>query len=168
MRKWLAELLEDPTLIARYRAAMDGQAVGRMVPSLPYIDGIPADPHLRVRLTTARAVLGTGEDAVTLSAAGSTFEFAAAAAVLRPLVDDRTVDLAALAKTAGRSRAGPGARSRAGRDGGMPAVTARLALGTYRCRAIPEAAARAAASGTQWIDTAPKTVSYMVSLRNRL
>jgi aryl-alcohol dehydrogenase-like predicted oxidoreductase len=34
-------------------------------------------------------------------------------------------------------------------------VTARLALGTYRCRAIPEAAARAAASGAQWIDTAP-------------
>ncbi|AIS02551.1 aldo/keto reductase [Streptomyces glaucescens] len=33
--------------------------------------------------------------------------------------------------------------------------TARLALGTYRCRAIPEAAARAAASGAQWIDTAP-------------
>ncbi|MGV9338047.1 aldo/keto reductase [Streptomyces sp. NPDC003688] len=29
-----------------------------------------------------------------------------------------------------------------------------LALGTYRCRAIPEAAARAAASGA-WIDTAP-------------
>jgi aryl-alcohol dehydrogenase-like predicted oxidoreductase len=34
-------------------------------------------------------------------------------------------------------------------------VTAELALGTYRCRAIPEAAARAAASGAQWIDTAP-------------
>ena len=34
-------------------------------------------------------------------------------------------------------------------------MTARLALGTYRCRAIPEAAARAAASGAQWIDTAP-------------
>ncbi|MDX3528210.1 aldo/keto reductase [Streptomyces sp. ID05-39B] len=34
-------------------------------------------------------------------------------------------------------------------------MTAELALGTYRCRAIPEAAARAAASGTQWIDTAP-------------
>ncbi|WP_260463724.1 aldo/keto reductase [Streptomyces sp. TRM72054] len=32
---------------------------------------------------------------------------------------------------------------------------AQLALGTYRCRAIPEAAARAAASGAQWIDTAP-------------
>jgi len=34
-------------------------------------------------------------------------------------------------------------------------VTAELALGTYRCRAIPEAAVRAAASGAQWIDTAP-------------
>ncbi len=34
-------------------------------------------------------------------------------------------------------------------------MTTQLALGTYRCRAIPEAAARAAASGAQWIDTAP-------------
>ncbi|MGW4735149.1 aldo/keto reductase [Streptomyces shenzhenensis] len=34
-------------------------------------------------------------------------------------------------------------------------MTAQLVLGTYRCRAIPEAAVRAAASGTQWIDTAP-------------
>ncbi|MEU6353153.1 aldo/keto reductase [Streptomyces sp. NPDC047072] len=33
-------------------------------------------------------------------------------------------------------------------------MTAQLALGTYRCQAIPEAAARAAASGA-WIDTAP-------------
>ncbi|MFJ8941093.1 aldo/keto reductase [Streptomyces sp. NPDC102365] len=34
-------------------------------------------------------------------------------------------------------------------------MTGELALGTYRCRAIPEAAVRAAASGAQWIDTAP-------------
>ncbi|WP_432158201.1 aldo/keto reductase [Streptomyces sp. bgisy153] len=34
-------------------------------------------------------------------------------------------------------------------------MTAELALGTYRCRAIPEAAAHAAASGARWIDTAP-------------
>jgi hypothetical protein len=102
MRKRIAELLDDPTLLARYRAAMDGQAVGRMVPSLPYADGIPADPRLRVRMTTARAVLETGEDMVTLSAAGSVFEFAPEAeAVLRPLVDGRTVDLGALAETAG-------------------------------------------------------------------
>jgi hypothetical protein len=37
MRERLAELLDDPTLISRYRAAMDGQVVGRMVPSLPYL-----------------------------------------------------------------------------------------------------------------------------------
>ncbi|MGW9499034.1 hypothetical protein ACWG5P_32585 [Streptomyces prasinus] len=34
-------------------------------------------------------------------------------------------------------------------------MTAQLALGTYRCRTIPEAAVREAASGAQWIDTAP-------------
>ncbi|MFB7509822.1 aldo/keto reductase [Streptomyces broussonetiae] len=33
-------------------------------------------------------------------------------------------------------------------------MTAQLALGTYRCRAIPEAAVRAAASGAQWVDIA--------------
>ncbi|MFG3026545.1 JmjC domain-containing protein [Streptomyces sp. NPDC048254] len=110
MRKRLAELLDAPTLLARYRAAMDGQAVGRMVPSLPYIDGVPADGGLRVRLTTARAVLDVGDDAVTLSAAGSTFEFAPAAeAVLRPLVDGQIVDLATRAD-AGRLR--PGGRRR--------------------------------------------------------
>ncbi|MER5601672.1 cupin domain-containing protein [Streptomyces sp. NPDC002265] len=102
IRSRLAELLDDPTLLARYRTAMDGQAVGRMVPSLPHIDAVPADGALRVRLTTARAVLDIGEDTVTLSAAGNTFEFAPEAeAVLRPLVDGRTVDLAALADIAG-------------------------------------------------------------------
>ncbi|MFE7765362.1 winged helix domain-containing protein [Streptomyces sp. NPDC057438] len=47
-------------------------------------------------------MLEVGEDAVALSAAGSTFEFAPEAeAVLRPLVDGRTVYLAALAETDG-------------------------------------------------------------------
>jgi hypothetical protein len=71
---------------------------------LHHIRAVPVDGGLRVRLTTARAVLDVGEDTVTLSAAGSTFEFAPEAeAVLRPLVDGRTVDLAALAETAGLS-----------------------------------------------------------------
>ncbi|WP_244177244.1 aldo/keto reductase [Streptomyces albus] len=34
-------------------------------------------------------------------------------------------------------------------------MTAQLAPGTHRCQAIPEAAVRAAASGAQWVDTAP-------------
>ncbi|MCX4404390.1 hypothetical protein OG840_22525 [Streptomyces sp. NBC_01764] len=72
-----------------------------MVPSLPYISAVPVDGGLQVRLTTARAVLDVGGDAVTLSA-GSVYEFAReAGAVLRLLVDGRTVDLAALADTAG-------------------------------------------------------------------
>ncbi|WP_234329356.1 MULTISPECIES: cupin domain-containing protein [unclassified Streptomyces] len=102
MRKRLAELLDNPGLLARYRAAMVGQAVGRMVPSLPYIDTVPVDGALRVRLTTARAVLDVGEDTVTLSAAGTVYEFAPEVeAVLRPLTDGRTVDLATLADAAG-------------------------------------------------------------------
>lgn len=51
-------------------------AVGRRVPSLPYIDGIPANPHLRERLTTARTVLDVGENAVTLTAANAVYECA--------------------------------------------------------------------------------------------
>jgi hypothetical protein len=82
--------------------ADDALPVAQSLLRLRYIDGIPADPGLRVRLTTARAVLKVGEDPVTLSAAGSTFAFAPTAEpVLRPLVDGRTVDLAALAETAG-------------------------------------------------------------------
>ncbi|MEU4655034.1 cupin domain-containing protein [Streptomyces sp. NPDC023723] len=102
LRKLLAEQLDDPKLITRYTRAMDGRAPGRMVPSLPYADAVPADGDLRVRLTTARAVLEIGDDAVFLDAAGSTYEFAPAAeAVLRPLVDGQSVALATLAAAAG-------------------------------------------------------------------
>ncbi|MGW2492160.1 hypothetical protein ACWCV9_33795 [Streptomyces sp. NPDC001606] len=45
--KRLAELLDDPGLIARYRPAMNSQAVGRMVPSPPYIDALPAEGSRR-------------------------------------------------------------------------------------------------------------------------
>ncbi|MFE9813171.1 JmjC domain-containing protein [Streptomyces sp. NPDC005548] len=102
IRKHLVELMDDPALIAHYRTAMDARTPGRMQPSLPHIHTIPAEPALRVRLTTARAVLDVSDDTVTLSAAGTVYEFApAAAAVLRPLVDGRTLDLAALADAAG-------------------------------------------------------------------
>ncbi|GAA3312201.1 hypothetical protein GCM10020295_83420 [Streptomyces cinereospinus] len=80
---------------------MDGRAPGRMVPSLPYVGPVPADGDLRVRLTTARAVLEVSDDAVTLAAADNAYEFAPAAEqVLRPLVDGQTVALATLAAAA--------------------------------------------------------------------
>jgi hypothetical protein len=102
LRKLLAEQLDDPRLIDLYTKAMDGRAPGRMAPSLPHVAGIPADGGLRVRLTTARAVLEVGEDAVTLAAAGCEYEFAPAAEkVLRPLVDGESMTLATLAGAAG-------------------------------------------------------------------
>ncbi|MFF2132913.1 JmjC domain-containing protein [Streptomyces olivochromogenes] len=101
LRKLFVEQLDDPRLIARYTAAQDGRDPGRMAPSLPYVDSVPADGDLRVRLTTARAVLDVGDDAVTLAAAGNAYEFAPAAEkVLRPLVDGKTVALATLAAVA--------------------------------------------------------------------
>jgi hypothetical protein len=54
MRKRLAELLDDPTSLTRYRAEMDGQAVGRTVPSLAYFDTVPVDGGLLVRRCRAR------------------------------------------------------------------------------------------------------------------
>lgn len=101
LRKLLAERLSNPHLISRYTKAMDGRAPGRMVPSLPYVGPVPADGDLRVRLTTARAVLEVSDDAVTLAAADNAYEFAPAAEpVLRPLVDGQTVALATLAAAA--------------------------------------------------------------------
>ncbi|MFD7608601.1 hypothetical protein ACFWAN_51175 [Streptomyces mirabilis] len=91
--------------------------------------------------------------------------------MLRPLIDGRTVDLATLADTAGLALEDvvelvQGLVAGQAAVAGGPAVTAALALGTYRCQAIPEAAARAAASGAQWVDTAPTYVRRQ-TLRNR-
>ncbi|MBD9729989.1 hypothetical protein [Streptomyces caniscabiei] len=45
MRKRLAKPLDDPELPARYRTAMDGQAVDRLVPSLPFGSGVHLLPQ---------------------------------------------------------------------------------------------------------------------------
>ncbi|MFV8131922.1 cupin domain-containing protein [Streptomyces syringium] len=104
LRKLLLEQLDDPRLLARYTAAMDGQSIGRLLPSLPYPDGVPADPDLRVRMTTARTVLTTTSDAVLLAAAGSVYEFAPVAEpVVRALADGHSLTLGELADTAGLS-----------------------------------------------------------------
>lgn len=57
LRKEVAAALEDPDLICRYAAMRDATDLTRLRPSLPHISGIPADPDVRVRLTTARAHL---------------------------------------------------------------------------------------------------------------
>ncbi|MEU3356082.1 cupin domain-containing protein [Streptomyces sp. NPDC037389] len=98
----VAEQLADPGLIARYRAHQDGQALGRMSPSLPYLDGVPADPRLRVRMTTARAVLTLDDDTAHLAAASHVYEFAPAAGpALQMLVGGGEHTLGELAAAAG-------------------------------------------------------------------
>ncbi|MFI1799010.1 cupin domain-containing protein [Streptomyces sp. NPDC020379] len=102
VRKLVAEQLDDPRLIARYAEHQDGQALGRMAPSLPYLDSVPADHRLRVRMTTARAVLTLDEDAAHLAAAGSVYEFAPAAGpALQALAGGGEHTLGELADAAG-------------------------------------------------------------------
>lgn len=98
LRKLLLAELDDPELLARYATAMDGRSVGRLTPSLPYVGGVPADPGLWVRMTTARAVLTTTG---CWPPPASEYEFAPAAEpVLRPLVDGQALTLADLAAAA--------------------------------------------------------------------
>jgi hypothetical protein len=104
LRKEVLAELEAPDLLDRFFAAQDAAAPGRLGPSLPYVDGVPADPAVRVRLLTPRAVLDQDDDAgtVTLGAGGQEWTFAAAAGpMLAPLVAGRTLTLAELAGLAG-------------------------------------------------------------------
>ena len=84
----ITELLNDPGTLEWYTATRDGEDTGRLRPSLPYVDGIPKDPELLVRLTTGRARISgveqDGEHLVRLVAAGSETDFAPA---VRPLLD---------------------------------------------------------------------------------
>ncbi|KAB7844933.1 cupin domain-containing protein [Streptomyces mobaraensis] len=96
------EQLADPALLTRYAESMDGRDTGRMTPSLPHLTAVPADPDIRVRLTTARALLTTTEDGVHLAAAGHSYEFAPAAGpVLARLVSGGEHRVGDLARAAG-------------------------------------------------------------------
>ncbi|MFJ9854828.1 cupin domain-containing protein [Streptomyces sp. NPDC101150] len=102
VRKLVIEQLEDPQLLVRFTADLDGKYVGRMAPSLPYVDSVPADPGLRVRMTTTRASLTATDGTVHLAAAGTVYEFAREAGpALRALVDGGEHTLGDLAETAG-------------------------------------------------------------------
>lgn len=65
LRAEVAAALADPRLIARYVASRDASDVTRMRPGLPFINGVPADPDVRVRLAASRALLdGSGDTAL--------------------------------------------------------------------------------------------------------
>lgn len=78
--------LDRPDLLARYAAAEAATDMRRLRPSMPHLNGVPADPGLRVRLTTSRAqathVTMDGEDLVRITGAGQEVDAAATAAPL--------------------------------------------------------------------------------------
>ncbi|MFF3404001.1 JmjC domain-containing protein [Streptomyces sp. NPDC002659] len=104
--KELHAALDEPALLQRYTTARDGEDVGRLRPSLPFLQQLPADPHLRVRLTTNRARLTDvsvdGEDLVRFTAAGSELDLAPAVEpLLRRLMTGGWHPLGGLADAAG-------------------------------------------------------------------
>lgn len=88
LRQEISALLNDPDTLEWYTATRDGEDIGWLRPCLPYIDGIPKDPDLLVRLTTGRTrtsgVEQDGEHLMRPVAAGSETDFAP---VVRPLLD---------------------------------------------------------------------------------
>ncbi|WP_148588455.1 cupin domain-containing protein [Streptomyces sp. WAC01526] len=82
LRKEVTAALEDPALITRYTAMRDGADLTRLRPSLPHIAGVPADPEIRVQLTTGRAYVEPTEHGVTFRACDNEWDMATEAAPL--------------------------------------------------------------------------------------
>ena len=104
LRTAMVTALSDPALIDRWADSVDTTHFGRPAPSLPYVGALPPRREITVRITAARAKLTTNCDAgtVTLSAAGTEWDFAyQAAPVLRALLTGEPATIGELADTAG-------------------------------------------------------------------
>ncbi|WP_194925791.1 cupin domain-containing protein [Catenulispora pinisilvae] len=102
-RKQLIAELERPDLLLRFAAHADGTESARTGLSLPFVDGVPADASLTMRLLTPRALLHESEEnRVQFEAGGQSWTFAAAAwGVLEALADGEAWSLGELAHLAG-------------------------------------------------------------------
>ncbi|WP_244187729.1 cupin domain-containing protein [Streptomyces regalis] len=98
LRKEVTDALHD-SAIADFLIARDGNEPGRPMPSLPFLDAVPAREDLHVRLTTARAQL-TDNDQGQVVLVEWTFA-PPVHAVLSPLLDGSSVPLGHLAETSG-------------------------------------------------------------------
>lgn len=104
MRRELLNELADPRLVERWAESIDTTDHGHAIPSLPYVDGLPARPEISVRLTAPRSRVAEndGHNTVTFSAAGTAWDFAESAApILRRLLLGRSATLGDLAECAG-------------------------------------------------------------------
>ncbi|NEA47837.1 cupin domain-containing protein [Streptomyces sp. SID10815] len=94
---------EDGRLLDRFLAMRDATERARLVPSLPFVEGVPPDPALFVRLVAVRARLhNDSEGNAVLTAGGEEWTFAPRTApLLSLLVDGGPHRLDALARAAG-------------------------------------------------------------------
>jgi ribosomal protein L16 Arg81 hydroxylase len=102
--KLIAERLDDPDLVPAYLSARDAVHAARHNFALPHgvTEELPADPSLRVRLTTPRAVVRRDGPTIAVEAAGQRWVLAAQAApLIESLVAGRPATLGALAEAAG-------------------------------------------------------------------
>lgn len=99
----LAKEFGDDGLVDRFLAVRDATERARLVPSLPYVEGVPADPAIVVRLVTARARLDQDvEGNAVLRAGGEEWTFAPQTVpLLDLLVNGGSHRLDSLARSAG-------------------------------------------------------------------
>ena len=103
-RKEVIAELERPDLLLRFCALTDSTEPARIGPSLPFIDGVPADATLTLRLLTPRALLHESDQAghVVFDAGGQCWTFAEAAwGVLEALSDGTAWAIGDLAHLSG-------------------------------------------------------------------
>ncbi|MFF3404321.1 cupin domain-containing protein [Streptomyces sp. NPDC002659] len=106
LEQWRQEILaelSDPDVLQRFFAERDAALPARLGLSLPHVDGVPADPALRVRLLAPLARLSrTGDDALVVAADGVELVLTSPGVeeALAPLLHGRTCSLAELAAAA--------------------------------------------------------------------
>ncbi|MFE5853716.1 JmjC domain-containing protein [Streptomyces sp. NPDC056500] len=104
VRREVLDIMADRRLVERWAESIDTTDLGHAIPSLPYVDGLPARPEITVKLTAPRGRLTANQahSTVTFSAAGTAWDFAESAApALGTLLIGQPVTLSTLADSAG-------------------------------------------------------------------
>ncbi|MFJ1931600.1 cupin domain-containing protein [Kitasatospora sp. NPDC086801] len=104
LRTAVLTALSNPDLIDRWAWSTGTTHFGRPAPSLPFVNAVPPDREVTVQITAARAELTSspGTGTVTLSAAGTAWDFAERAVpALQILLTGDTASIGDLADAAG-------------------------------------------------------------------
>ncbi|MEU5190411.1 cupin domain-containing protein [Streptomyces klenkii] len=104
VRREVLGMMADTRLVERWAQSIDTTDLGHAIPSLPYVDGLPARPEITVKLTAPRGRLtaNPAHSTVTFSAAGTAWDFAESAApVLGTLLTGQPTTLGEMADSAG-------------------------------------------------------------------